>query len=161
MDLAAAVGVGPVDYDCGLAGVAQSEVLGEVVLHAVVAVAAVDLGELAVVVGDHRDLGADGGAVGGLAVALEAKLNPVILGAHLVFKEANMGFVAAVVAGQLLTVVLCAGNVGDSADTKDWISGLITSIKHLHRQDCRLVVCADDRIATPRLYRALDRQNRL
>ncbi len=63
--------------------------------------------------------------------------------------------------GQLITVVLRAGNVGDSANIEDWIPCLITSVKHLHRRDCAVVVRADGGFATPRLYRGLDRQNRL
>ena len=63
--------------------------------------------------------------------------------------------------GQLITVVLRPGNAGDSADIEDWIPCLVTALKHLHRQDCCVVVRADAGFATPRLYRALDRLDRL
>ena len=63
--------------------------------------------------------------------------------------------------GQLITVVLRPGNAGDSADIEDWIPCLVTALKHLHRQDCCVVVRADAGFATPRLYQALDRLDRL
>ena len=63
--------------------------------------------------------------------------------------------------GQLITVVLRAGNVGDAADIEDWIPCLVTVLKHLHRPDCFIVVRADGGFATPRLYQALDHLDRL
>ena len=63
--------------------------------------------------------------------------------------------------GQLITVVLRPGNAGDSADIEDWIPCLVTALKHLHRQDCSVVVRGDAGFATPLLYRALERLNRL
>lgn len=63
--------------------------------------------------------------------------------------------------GQLITVVLRPGNAGDSADIEDWIPCLVMALKHLHRQDCSVVVRADAGFATPRLYDALDRLDRL
>ena len=63
--------------------------------------------------------------------------------------------------GQLIKVVLRPGDAGDSADIEHWIPCLVTALKFLHRQDCCTVVRGDAGFATPRLYRALVRHDRL
>jgi hypothetical protein len=85
----AELGVRPAHGDLGLAGLAGAEVHGEVVLGAVVAVAAPDFAGLREAAGGDRDAGADGRAVGAGA-AREGELHEVAALAEHVLEEADL-----------------------------------------------------------------------